>query len=184
MSKIGKKPITIPANVQIEIGPKVVVKGPLGELTLKIPSGIKVVQKENSLLVTPTNEERQTRAFHGLIRSLLANMVEGVANGFKKQLELTGIGYRVNLEGENLVLSVGYSHPVKINPLEGIKFSVAENKITVSGIDKELVGRVSAEIRAVRPPDAYKGKGVRYSGETVKLKAGKAAKAGAGATGG
>jgi large subunit ribosomal protein L6 len=185
MSKIGRKPITIPENVTVEINHKIVVRGPLGELTQKLPKAIKVEKKENILVVLAEKEDKQTKSFHGLMRSLIANMIEGVTTGFKKHLELIGIGYRANLSGEKLVLSIGFSHPVEIKPIEGVDFAVSENKITVSGINKELVGRIAAEIRTTRPPDAYKGKGIRYEGEVVKLKPGKAAKAGVGvATGG
>lgn len=180
MSKIGKKEILISDNVQIELGSKVVVKGPSGELSLKIPHKVSVEKKDGTLLVNRKDDSKEARSLHGLTRSLLANMVEGVTDGFKKTLELSGIGFRANLQGEKLILNIGYSHPVEIDPAEGIKFSVAGNKITVSGIDKELVGRTAAQIRGVRPPDAYKGKGIRYEGELVRLKPGKAAKTGAG----
>src|SRR4030042_786357 len=176
MSRIGRKPKSIPETVNVEINHKVLVKGPLGELNQKIPRGIKVEQNDNMLVVSAQKEDKQTKAFHGLIRKLIANMIEGVTVGFKKRLELIGIGYRANLSGDKLVLSLGFSHPVEIKPVEGIDFSVSDNKITVSGINKELVGRIAAEIRTTRPPDAYKGKGIRYEGEIVKLKPGKAAK--------
>lgn len=177
MSRIGKKPVFIPDDVQVEIGQKILVKGPLGQLDFKIPMGVKVEEIDKKLVISARNEERQTKAFHGLTRSLIANMIEGVTAGFKKRLELAGIGFRVNLTGDKLILLVGYSHSVEIEQPEGIKFQVEDNKITVSGINKELVGKVAAEIRKVRPPDAYKGKGIRYEGEVVKLKPGKAAKA-------
>jgi len=176
MSRIGKKPIELPENVQAEIGQKVSVKGPLGTLSFKIPKGIKVETLDKQLNVRTQRDTEQTKALHGLTRSLIANMVEGVSKGFEKSLELSGIGFRANLSGEKLVLTIGYSHPVEIEAPEGIKFSVSENKITVSGIDKSLVGKVASEIRSKRPPDAYKGKGIRYVGELVKLKPGKAAK--------
>lgn len=184
MSKIGRKPVLIPENVSVEINHKVTVKGPLGELSQKIPSAIKVEKNNNMLVVSAQKEDKQTKALHGLIRNLIANMIEGVTVGFKKRLELIGIGYRANLSGNELVLSLGFSHPVEIKPVEGVTFSVSDNKITVSGISKEVVGRVTAEIRNIRPPDAYKGKGVRYEGEIVKLKPGKAAKASVGASAG
>jgi len=177
MSRIGKKPVFIPDGVQVEIGQKILVKGPLGQLDFKIPMGVKVEEIDKKLVISARNEERQTKAFHGLTRSLIANMVEGVTAGFKKRLELAGIGFRVDLTGDKLILLVGYSHSVEIEQPEGIRFQVEDNKITVSGINKELVGKVAAEIRKVRPPDAYKGKGIRYEGEVVKLKPGKAAKA-------
>jgi len=181
MSRIGRKPITIPENVQVELGPKVIVRGPLGELSYKILPGIKVEKKDSGLLVSRTDDSKEVRALHGLTRSLIANNVEGVSLGFKKNLELRGIGFRASISVDKLLLSVGYSHPVEIEPPAGISFAVSGNKILVKGIDKELVGRVASEIRATRPPDAYKGKGIRYEGETVRLKPGKAAKAGVGA---
>ncbi len=181
MSRIGRKPVQIPENVQLEIGAKITAKGPLGELSVSIPKGIKVEQVDGSLVFKAMSDDKQTKAFHGLTRSLVFNMVEGVSAGFKKRLELSGIGFRSALSGNKLVLTVGYSHQVEIDPPEGISFAVADNKITVSGIDKELVGRIAAKIRGVRPPDAYKGKGIRYEGEKIKLKPGKAAKAASGA---
>ena len=181
MSRIGKKPIEIPGNVQVEINHKVTVAGPLGELSLKIPRGINLARKENLCIVSRTSDSKEAKSFHGLIRSLIANMVIGVTTGFKKTLELSGIGFKAQLSGDKLVMSVGFSHSVEIDPPEGIKFLVAGNKITVSGISKELVGKVAADIRRTRPPDAYKGKGIRYEGEKIRLKPGKAAKAGIGA---
>ena len=178
MSRIGKKPIIIPENVQVELNHKIIAKGPLGELTLKLPREIGLEKKENVLLVLRKSETKHAKSLHGLIRSLVANMIEGVTVGFKKTLELSGIGFRANLVGDKLVMTLGYSHPVEIEPPIGISFAVAGNKITVSGIDKELVGRIAAKIRSRRPPDAYKGKGIRYEGEVVRLKPGKAAKAG------
>ena len=181
MSRIGRKPITIPENVQVDLGQKIVVRGPLGELSYKIPPGIKVEKKDSSLLVSRMDDSKEVKSLHGLARSLIANNVEGVSLGFKKNLELRGIGFRASISGDKLLLSVGYSHPVEIEPLAGISFAVSGNKIMVKGIDKELVGRLASEIRATRPPDAYKGKGIRYEGETVRLKPGKSAKAGVGA---
>ncbi|MDP2720889.1 MAG: 50S ribosomal protein L6 [bacterium] len=178
MSRIGKKPIIIPENVQLELNHKIITKGPLGDLSLKLPREIRLEKKENVLLVLRKSETKQAKSLHGLIRSLIANMVEGVTAGFKKTLELSGIGFRANLVGDKLVMTLGYSHLVEIEPPIGINFAVAGNKITVSGIDKELVGRIAAKIRSRRPPDAYKGKGIRYEGEKIRLKPGKAAKAG------
>ena len=180
MSKIGKKPINIPENVQVEIGQKVLVKGPLGELSFKFHHSIKIGQEENRILVTAKNEDRHTKAYHVLTRSLISNMIVGVSEGYKKSLELSGIDVKSNLTGYILILSIGYSHPVEITAPEGIKFEVSENKITISGIKKELVGKIAAEIRLKRPPDAYKGKGIRYVGEVVRLKPGKAAKTASG----
>ncbi len=182
MSRIGNKEIIIPQNVQVDLGSKVVVKGPKGELSLMIPSKIVVEKKEAVLRVSRKDEDKESKSLHGLIRSLIANMVVGVTDGYKKTLELSGIGFRANLTGNKLVLSVGFSHTVEIEPSEGITFAVSGNKIAVSGIDKEVVGRVAAQIRKVRPPDAYKGKGIKYEGEVLRLKPGKSAKAGVGAT--
>lgn len=182
MSRIGNKEIIIPQNVQVDLGSKVVVKGPKGELSLMIPSKIVVEKKEAVLRVSRKDEDKESKSLHGLIRSLIANMVVGVTDGYKKTLELSGIGFRANLTGNKLVLSVGFSHLVEIEPSEGVTFAVSGNKIAVSGIDKEVVGRVAAQIRKVRPPDAYKGKGIKYEGEVLRLKPGKAAKAGVGAT--
>ncbi|OGY21909.1 MAG: 50S ribosomal protein L6 [Candidatus Woykebacteria bacterium GWB1_45_5] len=180
MSKIGRKPIFLPEDVRIETNHKIVVKGPLGELFVKLPGGIKVKMEDKKLLIVPRDETSETKSFHGLTRSLIANMIEGVTKGFKKTLELSGIGFRAHLSGGKLVLAVGFSHPVEIEAPEGVSFAVTENKITVSGVDKELVGQVTAQIRNIRPPDPYKGKGIRYEGEIVRLKPGKAAKVGTG----
>jgi large subunit ribosomal protein L6 len=183
MSKIGRKPIILPENVQIEANHKIVVRGPLGELSRKIPPGVKIKLDGKRLLVLPnaeSSETKEAKSLHGLTRSLIANMIEGVTNGFKKTLELSGIGFRASLSGDRLVLAVGFSHPVEIEPPEGVTFAVSENKITVSGIDKELVGSAAAKIRNIRPPNPYKGKGIRYEGEVVRLKPGKAAKVGTG----
>jgi large subunit ribosomal protein L6 len=176
MSRIGKKPVTIPENVRVIINHKIAVQGPLGELTWQLPQGIEVVEQENKLLVSRQNDSKEARSLHGLTRSLISNMVEGVTKGFRKTLELSGIGFRAALSGNKLVMSVGFSHPVEIESPEGITFQVSGNKITVSGINKEIVGKIAAQIRAVRPPDIYKGKGIRYEGEVVRLKPGKAAK--------
>ncbi|OGY25998.1 MAG: 50S ribosomal protein L6 [Candidatus Woykebacteria bacterium RBG_16_44_10] len=181
MSKIGRKPIFLPDDVQIETDHKLVVKGPLGELSLKLPRGVRVKLEDKKVLVEPKAEISGARPSQGLARSLIANMVEGVTKGFKKTLELSGIGFRANLTGQKLVLTVGFSHPVEIGAPEGVAFSVTENKITVSGVDKEKVGEAAAQIRNVRPPDPYKGKGIRYEGEIIRLKPGKAAKVGTGA---
>ena len=174
MSRIGKKPIPIPEDVEVEITDSTVkVKGPKGELQREILSEIKVEKKGREILVMPGQETKRTKAFWGLVRALIFNMVKGVKEGYEKKLEIEGVGYRAKLEGEDLVLQVGFSHPVKIKQEEGIKFSVEKNIITVLGIDKELVGQVAAKIRAVRPPEPYKGKGIKYLGEYVQRKAGK-----------
>lgn len=174
MSRIGKKPILIPENVEVKIdGSRVIIKGPKGELQREVRSEIKVEKKDNQILITPAKETKKTKAFWGLTRTLIFNMVKGVTEGYEKKLEIQGIGYRAGLEGEDLVLQVGYSHPIKIKKQEGISFSVEKNIITVSGSDKELVGQMAAKIRKVRPPEPYKGKGIRYVGEEVRRKVGK-----------
>ena len=178
MSRIGKRPITIPDKVSVAIdNQEVAVKGPKGELKRVLPNGITVNQEGTTLQVVRQNESRNLRQLHGLSRTLVANMVEGVSQGFQKKLEIQGVGYRARVDGRNLVLVVGYSHEVKIEPPAGVQVAVDGNvNITVSGIDKELVGNLSAKIRAVRPPEVYKGKGIRYAGEVVRRKAGKAGK--------
>jgi len=180
MSKIGKIPIKIPEEVRVSLGKKVTVSGPKGELEYNLPDGIKVKKKENELFVLPEKTDIKTKALHGTARQLLANMVEGVTEGFSKTLEIVGTGYRASLEGKKLVLSLGFSHPVEVIPPEGISYEIVDGKIKISGISKAQVGQEAARIRKIRPPDAYKGKGIRYEGEEIKLKPGKAAKVGAG----
>lgn len=178
MSRIGKRPIPIPAKVSITIdGQDIQVKGPKGELARTLPSRVVVVQEGDTLLVNRKDDSRLARERHGLCRTLVANMVEGVSNGYQKRLEIQGIGYRAQVQGRNLNLSLGYSHPVIFEPPSGIDFAVENNtNVIVSGIDKELVGNTAASIRASRPPEPYKGKGVRYAGEQVRRKAGKSGK--------
>lgn len=178
MSRIGKRSIPIPQKVTVTIdGQHVAVKGPKGELARTLPSEIEVVQEGETILVNRRNESRPARQRHGLCRTLVANMVEGVSQGFQRRLEIQGVGYRAQVQGRNLNLTVGYSHPVQIAPPEGIQFAVENNtNVLVSGIDKEIVGNIAAQIRAVRPPEPYKGKGIRYAGEAVRRKAGKAGK--------
>jgi large subunit ribosomal protein L6 len=179
MSRIGKRPIPIPDKVTITLeGQKVSVKGPKGQLSLSLVPEVSIEQEDDStLLVKRRNESRIARQRHGLSRTLVANMVEGVSQGFQKRLEIQGVGYRAQIQGKNLSLSVGYSHPVVIEPPDGIQLAVENNtNVTVSGIDKEIVGNIAASIRAVRPPEPYKGKGIRYSGEVVRRKVGKAGK--------
>mgnify|MGYP001594518197 CR=1 FL=1 len=174
MSRIGKKPIEIPAGVEVKItGQQVSIKGPKGELSLKVRPEIKVEMKENKILVSAQNEE--AKALWGLTRALIANMVQGTVKNFEKKLEIVGVGNRVALEGQTLVLSVGFSHPVKVPAPQGIAFFVEKNIITIQGTDKGLVGQTAANIRKVRPPEPYKGKGIRYFGEQIKLKEGKRA---------
>ncbi|MFQ6019649.1 MAG: 50S ribosomal protein L6 [Dehalococcoidia bacterium] len=176
MSRIGKQPIPIPSGVEVRVeGRRVNVTGPQGELSREIPPDMRVQLSENVISVSRPTEQPRHRALHGLTRSLLANMVTGVSQGFTKVLELQGVGYRAQMQGSNLVLAVGYSHPVEIAPLPGIQFEVdGTSRVLVKGIDKELVGQVAADVRAVRPPEPYRGKGIRYAGEHVRRKAGKA----------
>ncbi|MGF1524435.1 MAG: 50S ribosomal protein L6 [Leptolyngbyaceae cyanobacterium] len=178
MSRIGKRPIPIPGKVTVTVdGPAVTVKGPKGELSRVIPSGVDIQQEGETLVVQRQDDSRQARERHGLCRTLIANMIEGVSAGFQKRLQIQGVGYRAQVQGRNLNLSLGYSHPVVFEPPEGIQFAVENNtNVTVSGIDKEVVGNMAAKIRAARPPEPYKGKGVRYAGERIRRKAGKAGK--------
>ncbi|KGF73056.1 50S ribosomal protein L6 [Neosynechococcus sphagnicola sy1] len=178
MSRIGKRPISIPPKVTVTLeGQQVLVKGPKGELSRLLPAEVSVEQEGTTLVVKRRDESRAARARHGLSRTLVANMVDGVSQGFQRRLEIQGVGYRAQLQGVNLVLNMGYSHPVQIVPPDGIQFAVENNtNVIVSGIDKEIVGNTSAKIRAVRPPEPYKGKGIRYAGEVVRRKAGKTGK--------
>ena len=172
-------PIPIPSGVKVNIeGESITVNGPKGELSRKIPTDMIVNLESDVLTVSRPSDSTKHRSYHGLTRSLLANMVEGVSKGFEKNLEIVGVGYRAEKTGNNLTLRIGYSHTVEVTPLPGTSLNVeGNNKITVSGIDKEVVGEMAAEIRAIRRPDAYKGKGIRYAGEVVRLKPGKAGKA-------
>lgn len=178
MSRIGKRPISIPSKVTVAIdGQAVTVKGPKGELSRVLPGEVEVVQEGETILVNRRDDSRVARQRHGLCRTLVANMVEGVSQGFQRRLEITGVGYRAQVQGKNLTLNMGYSHPVLIEPPAEIQFAVENNtNVTVTGIDKEIVGNTAARIRAVRPPEPYKGKGIRYAGEVIKRKAGKAGK--------
>jgi large subunit ribosomal protein L6 len=177
MSRIGKKPIEVPSGVTVSIEPgRVAVAGPLGTLQQPVPQRMQVAQEDGVLTVTRPTERGEDRALHGLTRSLIANMVEGVTKGFEKRLEIQGVGYRATLKGTDLELSVGYSHAVTIKPRTGISFEVpAPTQIVVKGTDKQVVGQTAAEIRKVRPPEPYKGKGIRYEGEFVRRKVGKRA---------
>lgn len=178
MSRIGKMPIPVPSGVTVNIsGDNVSVKGPKGELSRTLSSEMRIKLDGDTLMVERPSESKRHRAFHGLTRSLLANMVEGVSKGFEKNLDIVGVGYRAEKSGDKLVLRMGFSHNVEVVPLPGVTLSVeGNNRIKVSGINKEDVGEMAAEIRAIRPPDSYKGKGIRYAGETVHLKPGKAGK--------
>jgi large subunit ribosomal protein L6 len=177
MSRIGRKPITVPDAVSVEVSSgRVAVKGPKGELAQVLSTDMKVEQAEGVLTVERPTNRGEHRALHGLTRSLIANMVEGVTDGFEKRLEIQGVGYRAQLKGKNLELALGYSHPVSIEAPDGIDFEVPQpTEIIVRGIDKQLVGQVAADIRKRRPPEPYKGKGIRYRGEHVMRKVGKRA---------
>ena len=179
MSRVGRTPVTVPQSVVVNIKKnKITVTGPKGELSRRFNPDMRITQKDDSLIVERPSDSKEHRSLHGLTRSLLANMVEGVANGFDKTLEIVGVGYRVEKKGDNLEIRVGYSHPVEVLPLPGISLAVeGANRIKVNGISKEMVGEMAARIRAIRPPDVYKGKGIRYAGEVVHLKPGKAGKA-------
>ncbi len=178
MSRIGKRPIPIPNKVTVTIaGQHVTVKGPKGELQRTLPSQVEIVQDKDDLQVNRCNESRPARQLHGLCRTLVANMVEGVSDGFQRRLEIQGVGYRAQVQGTTLVLNVGYSNPVPIEAPNGIQLAVeGTTNVIVSGIDKEIVGNTAAKIRSVRPPEVYKGKGIRYAGEVVRRKAGKTGK--------
>ena len=177
MSRIGRAPIPVPDGVSVDIsGQKVTVTGPKGELRHTVVEPIRISQEDGRLVVTRPTDRGPHRALHGLSRSLVANMVEGVSTGFERQLEIVGVGYRAQLKGKSLELAVGYSHPVTIEPPEGITFEVpAPTQVVVRGIDKQAVGEITAQIRGVRPPEPYKGKGIRYAGEAVRRKVGKRA---------
>ncbi|MCM3399654.1 50S ribosomal protein L6 [Oceanobacillus profundus] len=178
MSRIGLKPIEIPQGVEVNLnGVTVTVKGPKGELTRDLHQDMKVNIEENVITVERPSDHKDHRALHGTTRSLIANMVDGVSKGFEKSLEIIGVGYRAQKQGDKLVINAGYSHPIEIDPIEGIEIDVPKNtELTVKGIDKELVGAVAANIRAIRSPEPYKGKGIRYAGEYVRRKEGKTAK--------
>jgi large subunit ribosomal protein L6 len=177
VSRIGKKPIAVPDGVEIDVEPGMVsVKGPKGELSQAVSPDMRVSQDNGTLTVERPTDRGEHRALHGLTRSLIANMVEGVTDGFEKRLEIQGVGYRARLQGKTLELSVGYSHPVSVTAPDGIEFEVpAPTQVIVRGIDKQLVGEIAARIRRTRPPEPYKGKGIRYAGEHVRRKVGKRA---------
>ena len=177
MSRIGRKPIELPAGVLVAISPgRVQVNGPLGELSQVVPQRMQVEKKDSEIVVTRPTERGEDRALHGLTRTLIANMVEGVTKGFEKHLEIQGVGYRAQLKGSDLELAVGFSHSVLVRPRDGISFDVpTPTQIVVRGIDKQLVGQTAAEVRKVRPPEPYKGKGIRYRDEQVRRKVGKRA---------
>lgn len=181
MSRIGKVPVPVPAGVKVEIKPGnlIAVAGPKGALAQQFPATLTFAQENGTITVTRPDDSKTQRSLHGLSRTLLNNMVVGVKDGYTKALELQGVGYRVTKVGNNLVFQVGYSHPVLVAPPEGVSFNVeSATRLTITGIDKQLIGQVAANIRAIRKPEPYKGKGIRYAGEVVRMKAGKAGKVG------
>ncbi|HZU12020.1 MAG TPA: 50S ribosomal protein L6 [Chloroflexota bacterium] len=180
MSRIGRQPVTVPSGVTVNInGAEIAVKGPKGELSYRVPEKIAVEQQDGTLVVTRANDEGDVRALHGLTRALLNNMVTGVSAGFTKVLVISGVGYRAAKQGNDLRLTVGYSHPVDIAAPSGITFNVpAPTRVEIAGVDKELVGEIAAKVRSVRPPEPYLGKGIRYENEVIRRKAGKAGKVG------
>jgi len=177
MSRIGRMPIDIPQGVDVKIdGPSVTVKGKLGQLQRSFPDGMRISVEDGKILVLRADDTRQNRSLHGLTRSLISNMVTGVSKGFNKTLLIEGVGYKVVAKGKRLEFALGYSHPITLDPPEGISFKTAKpTELTVEGVDKQLVGQVAADIRKLRKPEPYKGKGIRYSGERIRRKAGKTA---------
>ncbi len=177
MSRIGKVPVDIPANTNINLSNNLlVVKGPKGELTKEFHPNINLVHKENQIVITRNNDQKESRSLHGLTRALIANMIEGVNNGYSKKLEIVGIGYKAEMKAKNLVLTIGYSHPIVVAVPDSISIKTATpTSIEISGIDKEIVGKIAAKIRSFRKPEPYKGKGIKYEGEYVRRKAGKTA---------
>ena len=178
MSRIGKAPIPVPGGVTVSLnGLDVSVKGPKGQLSRTLPEGVTVAQDGNTLVVSPSSDSRRSRERHGLCRTLVANMVEGVSQGFTRKLEIVGVGYRAAVQGKKLVVSAGYSHQVEMVPPDGVTFAVDGNTtVLISGADKEVVGNEAAKVRAIRPPEPYKGKGIKYEGERILRKAGKTGK--------
>lgn len=177
MSKIGKMPISIPDKTEVKISSNVVsVKGPKGELSWQVPKGIKVEQVENVLNITRSSDEKKMKSLHGLSRSIIFNMVHGVNEGYEKVLEINGVGFKAEVKDKTIVLNIGFSHQVVLPIMDGIEIKVVKNDITISGIDKEVVGEMAARIRATKKPEPYKGKGIKYKDEVIRRKAGKAAK--------
>ena len=179
MSRIGKQPVTIPAGVEVKVGNnnEVTVKGAKGTLVKTMHANMKIEVKDNEVIVTRPNDDKENRALHGLTRTLIANMVKGVSEGFQKELEVNGVGYRAQKQGNNLVMNLGYSHQVIMPEVEGIHIEVpSANQVVISGADKQLVGQFAADVRSKRPPEPYKGKGIKYSDEHIRRKEGKAAK--------
>ncbi len=181
MSRIGRMPIKLPAGVEVQVGEgEVTVTGPKGQLTQRVPAAMSITVQDGQVVVTRPSDEKQHRALHGLTRTLIANMVEGVTNGFRKTLEISGVGYRAGRVGNRLTLQVGFSHPVEFTPPPGITFELeSPTRIHVVGIDKQQVGEIAAQVRRIRPPEPYLGKGIRYADERVRRKPGKAGKVGA-----
>lgn len=178
MSRIGKLPVQIPEGVTVEVNPKqVTAKGPKGELSVKVLPGFEIKQQDNQLEIVQKTQNPDTQKQFGLLRTLVANMIIGVSEGFSKELEVKGVGFRVQMKGSTLVLNLGFSHPIEYNPPEGVTITVNQTNVTVSGYDKHMVGEAAAQIRAFKKPEPYKGKGIRYVGEHVRRKAGKAAAA-------
>jgi len=180
MSRIGRLPIAVPSGVEVTIeGPRIAVSGPRGKLERALPAEMRVERQDGTIVVSRPSDAKHHRELHGLTRTLVANMVTGVTAGYRKGLEITGVGYRATLNGKKLTLNLGYSHPIEIDPPEGISFEVENpTRLAVVGIDKELVGQIAAKVRSTRKPEPYKGKGVRYAGEKIRRKAGKAGKIG------
>ncbi len=179
MSRVGKNPINLPEGVDVKLQDNlIVVKGPKGELKWNFPDGMKVIRQDKNIIVERPSDTKQFRSLHGTTRSLIANMVTGVGNGYQKALEISGVGYRANVQGRKITFSLGYSHHVEYTLPEGVSAEVdkKQTSLTLQGIDKQLIGQVAANIRAMRPPNVYKGKGIRYAGERIKLKVGKAGK--------
>ncbi len=179
MSRIGKKPVDIPSGVDVKLLESTIkVKGPKGELSWSFPQGTNVSVKDNKVVVERADDLKKTRALHGLTRSLISNMVQGVTQGYQRVLDITGVGYRAQVQGNKITFSLGYSHPVEFNLPQGISAAIdpKQTQITLTGIDKQKIGQIAANLRSLRSPDAYKGKGVRYSGERMKLKVGKTGK--------
>ncbi len=184
MSRIGNAIITVPSDVSVKTeGARMAIGGPKGELVVTIPQGISVASVGDKLTVARSSDEKPARALHGFVRAEIANSIEGVTRGWAKHLELSGVGYRATMNGSDLVLSIGFSHPITVAPPPGITLSIVEGKIVVSGTDKQAVGQIAASIRAFKKPEPYKGKGIKYVGEHIRKKAGKAAKAIGGAPG-
>lgn len=179
MSRIGRLPVVIPSGVEVNLqGTFVRVKGPKGELQRTFPPRVSITLEDGKLMITRRSDAPEDRALHGTTRAVLANMVQGVSAGFEKRLQLEGVGYRAEMDGQTLVLYVGYSHPMRVTPPADITFAVEKNEVIVRGIDKEKVGQVAADIRSIRPPEPYHGKGIRYAGEQIRRKAGKSGKGG------